>query len=265
MTYERWYRFVASPANCGPPPSVSSRTVPKRCTAGFWYFIATTSLRGCDGPRAITELSDRAAALRSMRAVCRDKTPGMEALRARSVAPESQEQREESDTPSGGNDDEERGRDDEGSSRTSASRETKARPYAEEARASTRLSIDPLEESAEGHSNHRGRVSARAAECGGTPRRLRASRIITGERQGDRPPLPSEGRAARSRSSNRAPRARARRTSKKSKGRAPSYAMTTLTGSTYGDCQASYGAARLTRTRTPHRASSSESCSSSSS
>lgn len=37
--YERWYRFVASPLRLGPPPSVSSRSVPKRWTTGFSYFV----------------------------------------------------------------------------------------------------------------------------------------------------------------------------------------------------------------------------------
>jgi hypothetical protein len=37
--YERWYRFVASPLKSGPPPSVSSRSVPKRWTVGFSYFV----------------------------------------------------------------------------------------------------------------------------------------------------------------------------------------------------------------------------------
>jgi hypothetical protein len=37
--YDRWYWFVASPANWAPPPSVSSRSDPKRWTAGFWYVM----------------------------------------------------------------------------------------------------------------------------------------------------------------------------------------------------------------------------------
>ena len=43
--------FVASPASWLPPPSVSSRTVPKRWTAGFSYFIATSFIRECGRPQ----------------------------------------------------------------------------------------------------------------------------------------------------------------------------------------------------------------------